>query len=297
MKKRYTVYINFKSELFPKAQALFRRIGRADLANAPEAPWGYHFKFEDEAKLKQFFAEAERQGFVGEDTLSMRAEHIYTPVELRAAPLLYFILRTEEKGISGPWYGIRYDLSTACPQCGSGAVQTSPLYLKPSETPKKVAIFQTMNHEYLVSLEFAEVLKKAGITGLELRQARSYKEHKPLPWMQIVSRKEMPPWRPSTIGFTKSNLESEKPCPHCNRDGYFHTGKVPLEIAYSKSQVNPDRLPDVIHTYEHFTKSFLRVPFEESHLAQPLLLVKPKVYDVFQSQKVRRVEFVPVKII
>jgi hypothetical protein len=55
-------------------------------------------------------------------------------------------------------------------------------------------------------------------------------------------------------------------------------------------------LPDVVHTYECFGNSVLRVPFKDSHFPQPLVLVKPKVFEAFEKSKVRSVEFIPIRL-
>ncbi len=223
---------------------------------------------------------------------SERREHIYNMTELLASPLLQIIVRTAERGDLGPKYGTEYDMSHACPLCGTGAIQTSPLYLKPSEIPGKGTIFQTYDHEKLVSLEVANALKSAGVSGIELRPSRSYKAHVDLPWVQLLAHEQLPPMSPTSRGILREN-----PCPLCGRDGYFGSAHEPSEIEYSADQVAIDSLPDAVYTYEYFGKSRLEVPFTKSYFARPLLLVKPKVFEVLLQQKVRGVEFVPVSII
>lgn len=222
-----------------------------------------------------------------------RRELIFSNTELQAAPLLeVYSVRPADKGSVGPKYGTEYDMSHACPLCGTGAIQTSPLYLNPSEIPRKGAIFQTYDHEKLVSLEVANALKSAGVTGLELRPAKSYKAPVELPWVQLLAHEQLPPMSPASKGILREN-----PCPLCGRDGYFGSAHEPMEIEYNADQVAIDSLPDVVHTYEYFGKSRLEVPFTNSYFARPLLLVKPKVFKVLRQQKVRGVEFVPVSII
>ena len=221
-----------------------------------------------------------------------RRDHIFTAVELEAAPLLCLMVLSVERGPIGAEYGTEFDLSGACPQCGTGAVQTSPLYLKPYETPKRRAIFQTYDHTKVVSTELAQALTEARVTGLELRRARSYRTLADLPWFQLIAETELPPMSPSSEGILREN-----PCPTCGRDGYFGNLWEPAEIEYLSSQVALDTLPDVAHTYECFGNSMLRVPFTRSIFARPLLLVKPKVLRVFREQKVRKVKFIPVRIV
>ena len=271
----------------PQIQELYRRVGRPNAV--VERGRFCEFVFDNEADLIAFKAEAAGLGI---SDFLVRKEHIYTRRELLDSPLLQFLVRTSEKGYGVPYYGTKYDLSQACPRCGSGARQTSPLVLKRSDTPSRGDIFQTMDYEYLVSPALAQGLREARLSGLELRQAVAHTDNRPLPWYQIVSSRELPPMSGLTRGILR-----ERPCPLCGRDGHFQSAFNPIEIAYDRGAVNVDELPDVIHTCECFGNGNLLEPFEESHIARPLLIVKPTVFQVFENHKVRRVEFVPVKVV
>ena len=285
------VYVSFNNHGRPwsRIREILEAARCHDLVEEGPSVFGYGAKFlEPSPELARLRAELTKEGLSWGET----REHVYTPSELKKAPLLWLSVTTAPKGMGGPTYGTQYDLSHACPQCGTGAVQTSPLILKASEIPKKGAIFQTLDSDILVSPDLARALRDAGVTGLELREARSYKTGEPLPWLQLISTTELPPMAPATKGFLR-----EDPCPRCGRDGYFGSREVPLEPVYSRGQVAPDDLPDVVHTYEHFGNSGLRNPLENSHFAQPLLLVKPMVMEIFRQENVRGVHFDPVKIV
>lgn len=243
---------------------------------------------EDDPRLSRLRAALSNEGI---DRLERR-EHIYTKSELQAPPLLWLTLRTAERGRLSPRYGTEYDLSAACPLCGTGAIQTSPLLLNPSEIPKKGDIFQIMDHEKLVSLELARALSEAGISGLELRVAQAYKAKVDLPWVQLLAHEQLPPMAPSSKGILR-----EKSCHLCRRDGYFNDAYEPTEIHYKTSELDINKIPDAVYTYEYFDRSRLREPLTDSYFAQPLLLVKPKIFKVLQQQKVRGLVFQPVKII
>jgi hypothetical protein len=171
----------------------------------------------------------------------------------------------------------------------------SPLFLNPAELPGKGHIFQTVDHEKLVSLQLAQALAQAGIRGVELRPARSCKGPVELPWVQLLAHVHLPPMAPTSRGILR-----EDPCPLCARDGYFGSAHEPIEIEYSSSQLPPaelDELADAVYTYEYFGKSRLCEPFSDSYFARPLLLVRPGIYRVFRQLKVRGVEFIPVNIV
>lgn len=244
----------------------------------------------DDARLSRLRMALERE----EIKWLERREHVHTFKELQSAPLLSMGVLTAHRGDGGPKHGTQYDLSRACSSCGTGALQESPLILKASVPPKNASVFQTMCFEYLVSNGIAEALRVAGVTGLELRQAHAYESNSPIPWWQLIPLHELPPMAPETSGIIRGD---PAPCLQCERDAYFSSAKIPEEIAYRASQLDVESLPDCVHTYECFGKSGIAEPFENSHFAHPLLLVKPKVFDVFREHKVRGAEFVPVRVI
>jgi hypothetical protein len=287
MKTRYYAGFNFPHYQFPAARELFRRMGRLDLAEGPDREFGYDFEFQLEADFIAFREEALALG-LPEPTF--RKEYVYTRKEVLSAPLLWVWIQTSEKGYGGPTYGTEYDLSTACPQCGAGATQTSPLFLKRSKIPSKGDIFQTLDHERLVSPELSQALVRAHSSGLELRPVLSHLNGESLPWLQIIATSELPPMSHLTRGIVRS-----RPCPECTRDGHYHD--PPVEIAYDAGSFDLSALPDFNFTYELFGNSRLREPFNESHFASPGLIIKPKVFEVFEKCRVRRVEFVPVRVV
>jgi hypothetical protein len=289
MKTQVFLFFNTEERPWSIVSELFNDAQRPDMVLAgPNFLSFYSVKFdEDDPRLKRFRIALSTAGIQWLE----RREHIFTKAEIEASPLLWLTIRTRERAAGGPQYGTAYDLAKGCPQCGTGAVQISPLRLNPSEIPKKGVIFQTFDDERLVSPGLARVLSEAQITGLELRRAHSYTGLANLPWAQLIAPTELPLMASSSKGILR-----EDPCPLCGRDGYFNDAYTPTEIEYDNDQVVLDALPDVVHTYEHFGNSRLRTPFNESHFAQPLLLVKPKVLKVFQQKKVRGVEFVPINL-
>lgn len=293
MRRKVVVMIYARQRPWPALQRLFAGAGCPRLAERGPSLLGFYDATlaEDAPELARLRAALAEAGI----TWSERREIAYTTAELRAAPLLRLIVRSAEQGRGRPTYGTRYDLLRACPRCGTGALQISPLVLDPAEIPKSGAIFQTLDHEVLVSPALGQALQETGVSGLTLGHAVSA-TGVTLPWLQILSAGELPPMDPATTGIIRGT-GPDSPCPRCGRDGYFGIPKEPAQIVYHTGRVNPDALPDVVHTYERFGLSRLREPFAQSHFANPLLLVKPKVYDVFKQQKVRRVEFHPARLV
>lgn len=217
-----------------------------------------------------------------------RLERTYTDRELRRSPLLVMTPRVE-KGFGGPTHGTEYDLSDACPRCGTGARQTSPLIVDGLEVSSRQSLIQTLDREFLLAPELADRLRERGISGASLLGVKSARHGFTLPWTQLLPTFEMPPMHPSSTG-----IERERPCPQCMRDGYFHDANHPLELAYTQSSLGS--LPDVVHTFERFGNSGLREPFCESHFASPLILISPDLYEIFRKASVRA-SFEPVRAV
>lgn len=230
-----------------------------------------------------------------------RIEHEYTDDELRSFPLLELCIDADPIGgdCHSSVYGTVYDVSGACPRCGTGAVQTSPLMIPLKGLPKKGEICLGPHFEWLVGAKLRKGIEKAELTGLELRQALFYRNKEPLPWWQMVSAYEMP-----KISKASTNLGRDTDpgwgCPVCERDMHVNMKLEPLDIVYERRDVDPAKIPDVVHTWERWGRSVLHDdPVRHLHrgFAPPFTLVKPKFLDVVRKLKVRKVEFNPVRFI
>jgi hypothetical protein len=207
------------------------------------------------------------------------------------------VIKRTPKGYGGTTlYGNTYDLSAACPRCGTGATRTSPLILKKSDLPQGTGLIQTGHGETLASRDIADSLVAEIVSGLELRDVRAWRSADRLQWVELASSYQMPPISKATTGGAR-----EDPCPACGRDGYFDSTEAPLSIAYMGNEARPDSLPDIVHTWECFGNSRLAAP-DDRYLpgpwfAQPLLLVKPAVAELLAHLGVRRLAFDPVRIV
>ena len=240
----------------------------------------------------------------GPDVLFLeRIDEVYTDSELRSFPLLHLIVERKEIGPFGPSHGTTYDLSTGCPQCGCGAVQTSPFYAPAKSFPKTGLIVQSST-ETFVAEHLADALRDGQVTGLELRRACSHRDHQPLPWWQVIAQHTMPRMSAATRGIVQKKGElhgnirdGPAPCASCRRDGHYNTVKEPEGIAYAASEVSADALPDVVQTWECFAVSRIDpTDFRRSRFAEPAILVKPRAFDIVRALKVKHAAFVPVRI-
>jgi hypothetical protein len=285
MKETYYLLIHPPLGRWQAIQNLFIALGRADLADEPETSGYRRLDFGSREEVQHCLATVEKHGF-GSLNLSIYTERHYTLEELRAASFLTLRLNRAGRGDGGPTYGTEYDLSTGCSRCGAGAVQTSPLVLRRSDVPAKQGMFYTGNDEYLVSDLVGAALEQAEVTGLELRPAVSTSGSK-LPWLQLVAPYRMPPMAPSTRGLVRDLV-----CLQCTRSNHYGTPYEPLDGHYT--DVDPEGLPDVVHTWECYGVSVLREPFKDSRIANPLLLIRPRVYDVLREYKVKQLVCHPI---
>jgi hypothetical protein len=283
------LFFAIEKDLVDEMRSVASRLGLT-AGNAPGLPGRHqHFKVEvveeRESSIERFCAYLTSRGA----KWFLRRDAVYSEDELKNAPLLVFRLERAPRGDGGPTYGTEYDLSSACPVCGTGAPQASSLVLKRSDVPKSGPIFQTLDHEYLVNGEIARSLADSRLTGLRLLEARSLRDGAGLGWFQLIPTAQMPP-----VAAWSKGLERWKPCTTCGRDGYYHRPDEPLQLAYS-TDAALSSLPDVTTTYECFGKSGLRQPLAKSHFAQPMLLVKPRFREILAAHKVRGAQFEPVR--
>jgi hypothetical protein len=222
----------------------------------------------------------------------MRQSRIQSDDEIRAAPLSAVRIDRAPSGHGGPRYGTRFTLEHACPRCGTGARPDGDVVLRASDVPKRGDVFETLDGERFVSDRVRDALLAADVTGGEFHPVRAARTDDPLPWSQLVAPFELPPFDAETTG----GVVREDPCPECERDGYFGTAKSPLELRYAFEPDYLEDVPDLVSTWEHFGRSKLVEPFEESVFAQPLLLVKSRVVELLQKLKIRALKFDPVAL-
>jgi hypothetical protein len=275
----------------PVAEAL-RQGGQSEAAKqGPEiAGWPTLSFWDASPELDQLKASLAEHGIEWD----FRKELVFSERELREATLLRMIIARSPKSSGGAAAGTTYAPSTGCPQCGTGATQTSALILRKAQTPTSGKMFITAR-ERLVATEVAHFLNEQMVTGVHFREAVAWRTGEPLGWHQIMPAHEMPPWSPATTGGTR-----EKPCPRCHRDGHFDSLTDPLRITYQASDLDIDSLPDITSTWECFGKSWITPPSEKHTpllFASPLLLVRPRVRALLRESGVTRLKYEPVAIL
>lgn len=213
----------------------------------------------------------------------------YSDDELLQCRLLFISINRSPKGYGGPTYGTKYNIKNTCKICGSGAIQTSNLMIRPSDIPKTMDIYQTLNGEIIISKKIAQKLKMEKLKGFDLRPVMSYIDKRELDYYQIIPYFSMPRLSNSTKCVKKPT------CKSCKRSGFGFNLKMPNVFYYNLNEGIINKA-DIFFTYEHFGIGVLRRPFNESVFAQPHLLVKPTIFKIFKELKINYVDFQPVII-
>lgn len=227
--------------------------------------------------------------------------HYHTDVEYDRAdlePAEYVELhvnRAPNRSDTGPLHGTDYDISDACPECGTPARQVSPLRLSRGVLPKKARALRTYNGEILIDHELAIdiMLEVGGARGL--RQVEDRKLLCELPWWQILPDTAMPPADPCT----PYTVDAEGQCKRCRRDGFGPPMDMrPLEFHYRMSPADRRAMPDFVYTWEHFGVSMIKYkPGHVIRFASPRILVSNRAMRVFWRKKVRGLRFTPARFI
>jgi hypothetical protein len=218
---------------------------------------------------------------------------VYSNEELLAARLLMLKPNRECDVDGGPDFGTSYDASQACPRCGTGARQTSPLIVGGEDVPKlqNAVAAQTYYGDILVRENVAAALEDAGISGLDLRRVfeSTGSTQRRLPWRQILAERSLPSMSPHTTGIIREYI-----CPLCQRQGYAATPEEPTRIFYREKDL--ENAQDVNATWEWFGMAVQEPKFPEGFVVRPRLIVSPKVVKILMDHEVTAFGFVPVRV-
>lgn len=222
---------------------------------------------------------------------------VFTRREVKNATLASIAMGTSPRGDSGVEIDAVYDIASGCAACGAGATQVSPLRLCRRQLPKRADAFQTFSGHILFSDRLRDMLVHAVPPAeAHLSRAEDARTHEALPWWQILPRKSLPPFASLTTGVVR-----ERPCPRCGRDGYFHSGDKPFQLAYKQSDLtricgevssNTERgLPPFMTTFECFGNSTVTNP------AGPHILARNDVIRCLMSARIRGLVLVPASVV
>jgi hypothetical protein len=194
----------------------------------------------------------------------------------------------------GVEYGMTYDLSGACPACGTGGKQTSPVFVDGEDLANLEGhrAGETYGWHVLVDERLAKDLERIGATGLSFREVVAVWRDKrtlKLPWKQLCAARTLPPMSPSTTGLIR-----DRACEVCWRNGYFETDDEPTRIVYRASDLRD--ADDVNLSWENVGYAILKPELRESLLSRPWMVVTPKVRRVFRDAGVTCFDWLPVRV-
>jgi len=183
-----------------------------------------------------------------------------------------------------------YDMSTACPACGRGYVQTKPYLIKGRPRFGRNDILAiNWTYEFLVAERLRKLLLDAGLDGADFWELTDIKTKTPVPgYYQLLVRNELPPMSPSTR-FRKVRLSGDvEPC-QCGRLGKAleresEFGPVAL-IKYRRSSLKAAK--DF-----NKTKEWLSEGFDSTQRK----IVSAGVRKLFLANEIKSVRFEPVII-
>jgi hypothetical protein len=221
-------------------------------------------------------------------------EDRYTEEELDSAPLLILEPTRACEACGGVEYGMTYDLSGACPACGTGGRQTSAVFVDGEDLAKLEAhrAGATIFFHILVDEGLAEDLENLGATGLSFRSVYALmpdKRQVKLRRKQLCAARTLPPMSPRTTGLTR-----DRACEVCWRNGYFQTSKAPTRIVYRAADLRD--ADDVNLTWENLGYAILKPELRESLLSYQWMLVTPKVRRVFLAAGITSFDWLPIRV-
>ena len=292
MPEKIFVLYNYTDAEREQAQHMFLDAGLLDVVVTPHLLTGHH-------KLELRDDDAARRLRIAARLHGLREPHIQrmlhpTERELRAARLLYMHVWIHNAPNGHPRDGTLYDDSDACPECGDGVRQISPLRLKNKEVPKPGALLGGIRDQVLVHESLACEICTAALSGVKFEPVLDAAGNA-LAWRQLMVTASMPPMTLATRGVVRGRGSAEGPCTRCGCDGYFDSGADPFVPAYEGSAL--DDLTDFALTAERFgTGAWGGAANGQRHLASRRILVRPSVYAFFRERKVRGVRFTPVSV-
>ncbi len=211
----------------------------------------------------------------------VNSDYYYDKEELTRAALLRFrptvLVRTY-----GQRYGTDYDDSNACPKCGFGRVQRSPLIIDPRHLNKKKKDFLVTitADEWIVSAKLADLLRELASQDCTLEPIHDFRGNRMDDWFQLkvsaVFGSAIPPTKFGQDHFHPEDTKSEYICPQ-----HHLAGLNLISELYMKPQKEPGQWPAMSITENRVgRKAGWIVP-------APFLLVTRQLADAFEENKIR----------
>jgi len=193
--------------------------------------------------------------------------------------------------------GTEYDLTQACPNCKTGAKQTSPLYVAQKDIAKirKHRATRTMDGDIIGDWGLVKKPKATKVTGTALGDVRA--RHENGKWSevardQILIEHMMPPMRGELTARDEQYL-----CKVCRRGGRMVTPPKPYR------EEDLIGMKDFNLTWEWFGEFWpaikehpIREKRRDEKRPHPSVLVTPRVMNIFREAGVKTFDWIPVGI-
>lgn len=202
----------------------------------------------------------------------------YSQKELRDAEVLHvWPKRVFEP--AGEECGTTYADQQACPVCGAGAPQTSPLFLPARRIPKGFDFAQTIAGEIVVSAGAVAAFRAGGLSGVSFEAVRSSEDPKTrLDHFQLTVTGQSAEVHPATrAGEDPFDEKSYGHCPRGDVLGLNLLSEVSL-VKESVSQLDVTATRQMVGV----RRGLLR--------PQPLLLFSPRAWTTVREAKLRGLE-------
>jgi hypothetical protein len=199
----------------------------------------------------------------------------YQAAELSTAPFLHLIV-TDYIDCCGEDYGTVYDDSSACPRCGFGRNQVSPLILDVSRTTKSSGFLATIarGDELLVSGSLADLIQRNHITGCTLAPIQPAGGPDNGTWYQLIITAGTAETKPPTkfaSSIMEEDAEGRFECPEHNLLGL----NLVSEVCVAKSSLQNVDIQKTIGRYGTWSNPLM---------PSPILLISQRFFRLLNEQ-------------
>lgn len=201
------------------------------------------------------------------------------------------------KGESGESCNSKYELKSACKECGTGAQLIDNLIAKEISNVKK-DFFQTYDRDFLISEKLYLFLLKKEIK-LDLMHRVVIKNGKETNYYHLTSNFFFPKASSKTTG-----LRIENQCLTCHRNGYYNdviyneTSEgvkktfPPIQLVYEDIKNYFLESSEIFNTWESIGSSNLKAEgIKVIRYARPMLIVSERIKKVFEEFGVKNAIF------
>lgn len=224
---------------------------------------------------------------------------IYTEDELQSARLLNVGVWGNRLAGGGRRCGTTYDMSNACPKCGAGARQTSPLIIDGDDVRRieNLRIAATYHDELLLHDVDVERLLAENVTGALFWPIHAKSKQGNLTELrrqQVLVQHVMPPMSP------RAWLDRTKECAICHRSGFTSVADWSTRFIYREEDLA--NIQDFNLTWEFFGEfPDFHYNLEKIRWPDPTVLVTPKVMNLLRAKtkkeaKYQGADFIPIWI-